>query len=95
MAGGIPESLPGRVYLLAYDPTRRRLTSRGELGVVVRAAVLTELFLGGRLSVVKGSASVEGMPTGTVLTEIERSRPRTWSYWVNRGDRAAARAVRD
>jgi hypothetical protein len=95
MVEGMPESLPARIYLLAYDTSKRRLTSRGQLGVLVRAASLTELFLGGSLRDVEGRPCVEGGATGPVLTEIAQSRPHRWAYWVGRGDRKALRAVQD
>jgi hypothetical protein len=81
--------------LLAYDTSKRRLTSRGQLGVLVRAASLTELFLGGSLRDVNGKPCVEGAATSPVLAEIANSRPRRWAYWVGRGDRNALRAIQD
>ena len=41
----VPESLPARLYLLAYDTEKNRLTSRSQLGLVLRAAALTDLYL--------------------------------------------------
>jgi hypothetical protein len=35
---GFPESLPGQLYLLAYDPRKERLTARTQLGYLMRAA---------------------------------------------------------
>src|SRR5262249_43940603 len=100
------ESLAGRIYLLAYDPAKQRFTSRGELGILVRAARLTELFLAGRLRDDRGKATVAGATAsgapigssradGPVLAEIEGSRPRTWAHWVGRGEKAALAEVRE
>jgi hypothetical protein len=89
------ESLPARIYLSAYDPTRNRLTGRGELGVLMRAAALTELLHSGRLRDVNGRPEVQGVSSGPVLTEIAASRPRPWAHWVGRGEKAMWRAVQD
>jgi hypothetical protein len=96
------ESLPARIYLSAYDPTRNRLTGRGALGVLMRAAALTELLHAGRLRDVNGRPEVVGaasLPTGAsgpLLAEIEASsRPRTWAHWVGRGEKAMWREVQD
>lgn len=37
-----PESLAARLFILAYDPQRGRLTARSKLGKVLRAAVLVD-----------------------------------------------------
>ena len=90
------ESLPARIYLSAYDPTRNRLTGRGELGVLMRAAVLTELLHAGRLRDVNGRPEVQGPASDPRLAEIEASsRPRTWAHWVGRGEKAMWREVQD
>ena len=89
------ESLPARIYLSAYDPTRQRLTGRGELGVLMRAAALTELLHAGRLSDVDGRPAVQGPANDPLLAEIEASRPRTWAHWVGRGEKAMWREVQD
>jgi hypothetical protein len=95
MVEGMPESLAARIYLLAYDTSKQRLTSRGQLGVLVRAASLTELFLDGSLRDVEGRPRVEGAASSLALTEIAQSRPHRWAYWVGRGDRNAVRAVQN
>ena len=89
------ESLAARIYLSAYDPTRRRLTGRGELGVLMRAAALTEQLHAGRLHDVDGRPAVQGPAGGPLLTEIEASRPRPWTHWVGRGEKAMWREVQD
>jgi hypothetical protein len=96
----LPTALTSRLYLLAYDTDKQRLTARGQLGEMLRAAALTELYLAGHL------AEVDGKPKATasrvtdpvldgVLQEIALSRPRSWTRWVGRGGRATVRAVRE
>jgi Golgi phosphoprotein 3 (GPP34) len=90
------ESLPARLYLSAYDPTRNRLTGRGELGVLMRAAALTELLHAGRLRDANGRPEVVVAANGPLLAEIEASsRPRTWAHWVGRGEKVMWREVQD
>ncbi|WP_250292320.1 GOLPH3/VPS74 family protein [Frankia sp. CiP1_Cm_nod1] len=104
----LPESLPARLYLASYDIDRQRLTGRLYLGYLLRAAALTDLFLTGHLSDVKGRARVipPSAATGRVrdvdpllagiLKQITgSSRPRSWQYWIRREARPAVRAVRD
>jgi hypothetical protein len=96
----LPAALTSRVYLLAYDTAKQRLTARGQLGAALRAAALTELHLAGHL------AEVDGKPKATVtrvsdpvldglLQEIAQSRPRPWTHWVGKGGRATLRAVQE
>ncbi|GAA4241828.1 GPP34 family phosphoprotein [Actinomadura meridiana] len=95
---GIPDSLPARMYLLAYDTTKRRMTRRGaRLGYVLRGAALTELYLDGRL-VEERHGPVPGTPGDDpygVLAQIAASRPRTWRYWVRKDGRAIVGTVQD
>ncbi|MDL4820751.1 GOLPH3/VPS74 family protein [Actinomadura opuntiae] len=94
----VPDTLPARMYLLAYDLRKQRLTTRGsQLGYVLRAAALTELFLDGRLEDRRGRP-VPGTPGEDpygVLAQISASRPRSWQHWVRKGGRALVRTVRD
>ncbi|TDO68297.1 Golgi phosphoprotein 3 GPP34 [Kribbella sp. VKM Ac-2571] len=53
-----PDSLAARVFLLAYDPERGRLTARSKLGKVLRAAVLIDLQLNGNIEDDGGRARV-------------------------------------
>ncbi len=53
-----PNSLAARVFLLAYDPERGRLTARSKLGKVLRAAVLVDLQLNGHIDDDDGRARV-------------------------------------
>ncbi|TDW89183.1 GPP34 family phosphoprotein [Kribbella sp. VKM Ac-2566] len=54
----VPNSLAARVFLLAYDPERGRLTARSKLGKVLRAAVLIDLQLSGNIDDDNGRARV-------------------------------------
>jgi hypothetical protein len=97
----LPESLPARLYLLAYDKRRRRLTARTQLGYALRAAALADLELRGNLADEGGKVRVaDDRPVGdpvldAVLQEIAGSRPRGWGHWVRAGRRAIKRAVQD
>ncbi len=97
----LPDSLPARLYLLAYDTEKNRLTSRTQLGLVVRAAALSELYLERRLTDDGGKARVvDTGPTGDpvldeILQDMIASEPRSWQRWVARRESRAPRAVRD
>jgi len=94
----VPESLPARMYLLAYDLRKRRMTCGGtRLGYVLRAAALTELYLDGRLGEER-RRPVPGTPGDDpygVLAQIAASRPRSWRHWVCKDAKALVGAVRD
>ncbi|MGW6201933.1 GOLPH3/VPS74 family protein [Kribbella sp. NPDC055110] len=99
-----PDSLAARVFLLAYDPERGRLTARSKLGKVLRAAVLVDLQLngyidddGGRARVTTpGTRSVPMDPVvAAVLEELRAVGPRRWRHWIDRRGGAAVRQVRD
>jgi hypothetical protein len=97
----VPESLAGRLYLLAYDPQRRRMTAQSELGFLVRAGALTDLLLAGHLTDEDGKPAArthtplaDPLPDA-VLRQISQSRPRPWRHWVDKGARQAVRDVRD
>ncbi|MFC4909867.1 GOLPH3/VPS74 family protein [Actinomadura gamaensis] len=94
----IPDTLPQRMFLLAYDTRKQRLALRGErLGYVLRAAALTELFLDGRLGEERGKPVVgtDGPDPYGVVAQIRASRPRAWQHWVRKDARAMVRTVRD
>lgn len=97
----LPESLPDRMYLLAYDTEKNRLPWRLELRLVLRAAALTELYLDGRLTDDDGKARIaRGGPTGDPLLDelMEQigaaNRPRSWHRWIS-SRRGTVRTVRD
>jgi hypothetical protein len=52
------DSLPARLYLLTYDETKQRTGKQAHLGLTLRAAALSELFLAGHLLDVDGRAHV-------------------------------------
>ncbi|GAA4152187.1 GOLPH3/VPS74 family protein [Actinomadura keratinilytica] len=94
----VPESLPARMYLLAYDLKRRRMPyTGGRLGYVLRGAALAELYLDGRL-VEERQGPRPGTPGDDpygLVAQISASRPRSWHYWVRKDSRAMVRRVRD
>ncbi|GGK72358.1 hypothetical protein Sme01_08270 [Sphaerisporangium melleum] len=97
----LPETLPQRLWLLAYDVERKRLTSRWKLGYLIRAGVLAELMLRGHLADATGgpevrrTAIVDDQVLDAAFQQIANSRRRTWQHWVNKGSGRAVRQVRD
>ncbi|GAA4674503.1 GPP34 family phosphoprotein [Pseudonocardia yuanmonensis] len=98
-----PISLPERLYLLGYDPQRKRFTGSGERGCLLRAAALTELLAAGALRDEGGKAVAVPRATppadpllAQVLEEVAGdTRPRSWQHWVRRRARHAPGLVRD
>ncbi|QKW37326.1 GPP34 family phosphoprotein [Actinomadura sp. NAK00032] len=94
----VPESLPARMYLLAYDLRKGKMSSGGaRLGYVLRGAALTELYLDGRLQEER-RRPVPGTPGDDpygVAAQIAASRPRSWQHWVRRDAKAIVGTVRD
>ncbi|MBX6765761.1 MAG: GPP34 family phosphoprotein [Actinomadura rubrobrunea] len=94
----VPDSLPARMYLLAYDLRRGRMTRcGGRLGYVLRGAALAELYLDGRL-VDERRGPRPGTPGDDpygVVAQIAASRPRSWQHWVRKDSGAMVRKVRD
>jgi len=96
----LPESLPARLYLLAYDTEKNRVTAQSSLGLVLRAAALADLYLAGRVTDENGKARAAGdrRPTGDplldeVLQQVAEHRPRSWQGWIA-GGQPAVRTVR-
>jgi hypothetical protein len=96
----LPESLPARLYLLAYDTEKNRVTAQSRLGLVLWAAALADLYLAGRVTDENGKARATGdrRPTGDplldqVLQQLAEHRPRSWQGWIARGQ-PAVRTVR-
>jgi hypothetical protein len=89
------------MYLLAYDTEKDRLTARSQLGLVVRAAALAELYLEGRLTDERGTPrAVDLRPPGdmvldAVLEQVADGRRRRWHRWIVKHQRPTLRAVRD
>jgi hypothetical protein len=96
----LPESLPARLYLLAYDTEKNRMTAQAQLGLVLRAAALADLYLAGRVSDDNGKARAAGgrRPAGDplldeLLQQLAEHRPRSWQGWIAHGQHTA-RTVR-
>jgi hypothetical protein len=96
----VPESLPQRIYLLAYNPDKGKVGMGTNLGAMLRAAALADLFLNGHLVDDRGRAAI-GMRhhrhdpvLDAVVEEITGSKPRTWQSWVGRRHGVTSRAVR-
>ncbi|TCC36742.1 GOLPH3/VPS74 family protein [Kribbella sindirgiensis] len=97
-----PDSLAARLFLLAYDPERGRLTARSKLGKLLRAAILVDLQLSGHLEddngrarlTTRASAPVDPVVAG-VLAELRAVGPRRWRRWIDRRGGVTVRQVRD
>ncbi|SHM21642.1 GOLPH3/VPS74 family protein [Cryptosporangium aurantiacum] len=94
--------LPARLFLLAYDPKKQRLTNWSHLGTLLRAAVLAELAISGHIADQDGRVVVVGKPViddpvlGVVLAEIaESKKPRKWQDWAGRRTGACLKLVRE
>ena len=97
----LPETVPGRTYLLAYDRDRGRLAGRMWLGYTLRAAVLAELWATGQLIERDGRPSVPPTgrpPTDPVLREVWQEiaddKPRRWDGWIKRNRGGTEAAIR-
>lgn len=97
----LPESLPARMFLLAWLPEKRRVSGGGNLGLVLRAAALTDLYLSGALADEGGKPHVTARADpadpllAEVLRQIREEPPRSWRRWVEKGNRAATGQIRD
>jgi hypothetical protein len=95
----LPAPLTSRVYLLAYNTSKNKLTCNGYLGYVLRAAALTELYHAGALSDMDGKVKPERAHLKDpvlidVLQEISNSpKPRSWKHWVRHAQTPMFRAV--
>ncbi|MGN9842459.1 GOLPH3/VPS74 family protein [Nonomuraea sp. H19] len=95
------ESLPRSAFLLAFDLRKEKLTGRGSLGYLLRAAALAELLLGGNLADESGKARAVTAPAdpgpleAAVWEQIANSPPRSWRRWVGKDSSLAYRLVRD
>ncbi|MFD5073557.1 GPP34 family phosphoprotein [Streptomyces sp. NPDC058371] len=94
-------SLPARLYLLAWDTTKLKVTGGTHLHHLVRAGALTELAQRGLLKDVDGIATpadADGRTGDLVLDGllelVEESRPRKWKTWVTLRARVTLDAVR-
>ncbi|WP_055614705.1 GOLPH3/VPS74 family protein [Streptomyces phaeochromogenes] len=94
-------SLPARLYLLAWDTTKLKVTDAAHLPHLVRAGALTELAQRGLLADVDGIATPTDPDAQTgdpvldgLLELVEESRPHRWKTWVGLRARVTLDAVR-
>lgn len=96
----VPDSLPQRIFLLAYDPDKGRIGMGTNLGPMLRAAALADLYLHGRLTDERGRAIIavrhpcHDPVLESLLEEIAGTKPRSWQSWIGRRQRATTNAVR-
>ncbi|GHD92188.1 GOLPH3/VPS74 family protein [Streptomyces naganishii] len=95
-------SLPARLYLLAWDTERPRLTGTAHLHHLVRAGALTELAQRGLLVDDDGITTPVDLDAHTgdpvldgLLELVRESRPRRWRAWVTLRARYTLVAVRE
>ncbi|MFE0170792.1 GPP34 family phosphoprotein [Streptomyces sp. NPDC059002] len=94
-------SLPARLFLLAWNTSRDKITGAPDLHLAVRAGALAELAQRGVLfeqdrivTPVVGART--GDPVLDALAElVEQSRPRTWRGWLTHRSRTTLGAVRE
>ena len=94
-------SLPARLYLLAWDTTKLKVTDAAHLPHIVRAGALTELAQRGLLADVDGIVTPTDPDAQTgdpvldgLLELVEESRPHRWKTWVGLRARVTLDAVR-
>jgi hypothetical protein len=96
----VPDSLPQRIFVLAYNPAKGRVGMGTSLGAMLRAAALADLYLKGHVTDERGRAAVGvrhpclDPVLEALLEEIAGSKPRKWQSWVGRRQGVAVRAVR-
>ncbi|MFD4970077.1 GPP34 family phosphoprotein [Streptomyces sp. NPDC058424] len=95
-------SLPARLYLLAWDTKRLKITGTAQLHHLVRAGALTELAQRGLLVDDEGIAVPADLDTDTgdpvldgLLELVRESRPRRWKTWVTLHAGTTLDAVRE
>ncbi|MEV5892198.1 GPP34 family phosphoprotein [Nonomuraea fuscirosea] len=94
------EPLTRAAFMLAFDLSKERLTNRGELGYLLRAAALAELLLAGHLADESGKPRARSAPRhgglpSVVWEQISASPPRSWRHWIRKESGKAVRLVRD
>jgi hypothetical protein len=100
MKMAVPHSLPERIFLLAYNPDKGKVGMGTNLGAMLRAAALADLYLNGHLTDERGRAAIEvrhpchDPVLEALLEEIAGSKPRKWQSWVDRRQRATVSSVR-
>ncbi|MDH6135631.1 hypothetical protein P3T37_005047 [Kitasatospora sp. MAA4] len=100
----LPDTLPGKLYLLAYNPETGRPVARADLDLLLRAAALADLLRRGLVQDVDGRPSATGRaPHGLnplladLLRRIAETRPHPWAWWIRLRGRPGhpVRSVRD
>ncbi|BCB88127.1 GOLPH3/VPS74 family protein [Phytohabitans suffuscus] len=100
MTLAVPHSLPQRIFLLAYNPDKGKVGLGTNLGAMLRAAALADLYQGGHLTDERGRATIDARHPchdpvlDALLEEIAGSKPHTWQSWIGHRQHAAVRAVR-
>ncbi|MER5401910.1 GPP34 family phosphoprotein [Streptomyces sp. NPDC002599] len=96
-----PLSLPARLYLLAWDTTKRSITGSTHLHHLVRAGALTELAQRGLLvdddgivTPVDADSRTGDVVLDGLLELVSESLPRGWKPWVTSRARVTLDAVR-
>ncbi|MFJ6836338.1 GPP34 family phosphoprotein [Streptomyces sp. NPDC091209] len=96
-----PLSLPARLYLLAWDTSKRKITGSTHLHHLVRAGALTELAQRGLLvdddgivTPVDPDSRTGDLVLDGLLELVFESRPRRWKSWVTSRARVTLDAVR-
>ncbi|KAB8193482.1 GPP34 family phosphoprotein [Nonomuraea phyllanthi] len=95
------ESLPRAAFLLAFDLRKERLTDRGGLGCLLRAAALAELVMRGNLADQAGCPRALHPPAdpgplqAALWEQVAGSPPRSWRHWIRKDRSRAFRLVRD
>ncbi|WRZ89249.1 GPP34 family phosphoprotein [Streptomyces sp. NBC_01007] len=94
-------SLPARLYLLAWDTTKGKITGSTHLHHLVRAGALTELAQRGLLvdddgivTPVDADSRTGDLVLDGLLELVAESRPRRWKPWVTSWARVTLDAVR-
>ncbi|MFC0533352.1 GOLPH3/VPS74 family protein [Phytohabitans kaempferiae] len=96
----VPDSLPQRIFLLAYNPEKGRVGLDTYLGAMLRAAALADLYQGGHLTDERGRPAIDvrhpcrDPVLDALLEEIAGSKPHSWQSWIGHRQRATVRAVR-
>lgn len=96
----LPDSLPQRIFLLAYKPDKGRVGMGTDVGMMLRAAALADLYLGGHVMDERGRAIIRARHPrhdpilDAILGEMAGTKPRTWKHWIERRQGATFRAVR-
>ncbi|MEV1168177.1 GPP34 family phosphoprotein [Nonomuraea sp. NPDC049784] len=97
----LDESLPRSAFLLAFDLRKEKLSNRGELGYLLRAAALAELVMGGNVADESGRVRPVAAPAdpgplqAAVWEQITNSPARSWRHWIRKDRSRAFRLVRD